>query len=1101
MEDHIRNIKNKLDAFFRKYYTGMLLRGMIMFLSVGGCYFLITLAVEYFLWLSPGLRRVLFWSFIAVELFLFVRFIIIPLLYLFKIRKGLDELTASRLIGAHFPEVNDKLVNLLQLNAQSEKNELLLASIAQRSEELKPIPFQKAIQLSANIKYLKYLTLPAAILLLVWLSGKAISFKDSYNRMVDHTTAYAPPAPFHFEILNDSLTAVEGEAFRLRVTTKGNIAPEMVQLEREGKLSYMQPNRSGIFEYTLQPKKGNTQFYLTANGVVNGPYTLKVLPVPSLLHFDMLLDFPGYTGRKDEKLDNSGNATVPEGTKITWNVRARNTERVELMLPDTVKPFAKNANEFKIYHKVYKSMNYAISSSNNYLQRYEWLGFHINVIRDQAPKISTKRDESAEDINTQVITGEISDDYGLSKLELVVYPEDDLSAETSIVLSRPKGNIDKFRYTFPGNLSLEPGKNYLYYFRVTDNDGLRPGGKSAKSSVYAFFKLTQNAVEKEQLDRQKEQLKDLGKSLKEMQIQGEKLEEITNINRQKNELNYNDQRKLQNFLDRQQQQEALMKEYTKKLQDDLNTFPGETPQTEEFNELLKERLERQQEEIEKNEKLLEELNKYTEKLNKQELEQKLEELAKKQQSNKRSLEQVLELTKRYYVQTRAANIRQALEEQAKAQDSLANYKTENEKEEQSQLNQKFEKTAKELRVLEKENQQLKKPMDLGTDERQEDEIKTDQKEALDKLSTPADSSQASSPQKKAAQKLKKMANEMQSAMSMEGATTLNEDITTLRQILDNLLKFTFDQEEIMETLNTFNQETAQLPQQLKAQNDLKALFEHIDDSLFALSLRQPDIGEMVNNNITEVYYNMNKALERFADNQYYQGVTHQQYTLTAANNLSDFLSNTMDQMQNMMMGQGSGENSFQLPDIIKSQEQLNEQMQKGMKPSQGDKNQDGQKPSEQEGEGKGENGGQQQGEENAEQLFEIYKQQQQLREALKQQLKNITGESERKRADELLRQMERTENALLNNGYSERTLRQMQNLKHRLMELEQAEKLQGEQNERKSTTNRKEYTQNSSNQSPETQESYQELEILQRQVLPLREIYKQKVQRYFKGND
>ena len=1109
MEKQLVLIKRKLSAFLKKYYTGMLLKGGILFLASGGLYFLMTVAIEYFLWLSPGLRTALFWVFVLVETLLFVKFILIPLLYLFRIRKGIDEKTASRMIGAHFSEIDDKLLNLLQLAEQPEKSELLLAGIEKRSEELGNIPFQNAIRLSANFKYLRYLLIPMLLIAVVWLSGKALSFKDSYTRMVNYQTAYTPPAPFEFEILNDSMTAISGVPFLLKVSTSGNLSPETILFERGDAQSYMQPAKNGVFEYTIDPSEESIAFYLRANEVVSGPYQIEVLPVPSLLNFEMGLDYPSYTGKKDEVYDNTGNATVPEGTKIYWEVEAAHTDMVELLLPDSSLTFEREGNLYKLYQSVFKTTPYEITTSNPDLKRFEKLGFRLQVVKDQYPEIKSK--EVTDTLGNKIqkrILGEISDDYGFKKLELIYYREDQPKNEEKVILSRPDGTLDKFLYTFPGALELVEGVNYLFHFRVTDNDALHKG-KSADSEIYSFYAMNENERANIQLEQQKEQIDALGKNIENLEKQESELEELKNINKQKENLSYNDQRKLENFISRQQQQEELMKNYTQKMQENLEQFDQGKEKEDEFNELLEERLERQQLEIERNQKILEELQEISEKIDKEELSNRLEQLAKNQQSNKRNLEQLLELTKRYYVQAKAENIRKDLEEQARVQDSLSTRDDANENITQQELNKRFEESTQKLEELQQENKQLKAPMELGRDQKEEEQAKQEQQKALEQLEKekekdPAQPSAANQNQKNSSQKIRKIAQNIQSAMSMSNAQMIQEDAAMLRQILDNLLKFTFDQEEIMENLNNYDQEHPGLPMYLRRQNDLKLLFEHVDDSLFALSLRRAELSEVVNTNITEVYYNIEKALERFADNQYYQGITHQQYTLTAANNLSDFLSEMLDNMQNMMMGSGSGSGeSFQLPDIIQSQEELNNRMQEGMQKQMGEQKEgerDGDQQGDEQKQGK-EQQGQDQGESMSEQVFEIYKQQQQLRQALENQLKNIQGEGNKSAAKSLTRQMEQIEEELLNNGINAQTLRRMQNLRHQFLKLEDAEQLQGQKKERESTTNRKEYTQNTSNQLPEVQESYQELEILQRQVLPLREIYKQKVQRYFKGND
>ena len=106
----------KLESFIKKFYSNELLRGTIFFIGLGLLYFIFTLFIEYFLWLKPTARTFLFWIFIAVEVFLLLRFIAFPLVKLFKLKKGIDYNEASKIIGDHFNEVGDKLTNFLQLS-------------------------------------------------------------------------------------------------------------------------------------------------------------------------------------------------------------------------------------------------------------------------------------------------------------------------------------------------------------------------------------------------------------------------------------------------------------------------------------------------------------------------------------------------------------------------------------------------------------------------------------------------------------------------------------------------------------------------------------------------------------------------------------------------------------------------------------------------------------------------------------------------------------------------------------------------------------------------------------------------------------------------
>ena len=63
------------------------------------------------------------------------------------------------------------------------------------------------------IKYLKYLSIPLLIWAFTALTGNNSVFNESFNRVVDYKTAYEPPAPFAFLVLNDKLQNIEGQPF------------------------------------------------------------------------------------------------------------------------------------------------------------------------------------------------------------------------------------------------------------------------------------------------------------------------------------------------------------------------------------------------------------------------------------------------------------------------------------------------------------------------------------------------------------------------------------------------------------------------------------------------------------------------------------------------------------------------------------------------------------------------------------------------------------------------------------------------------------------------------------------------------------------------
>ena len=1152
----------------------MLLKGVILFLVLGMLFFLVAMGVEYFLWMNSTGRLVLLLLFIAVELFLLYRYIATPLFYLFRMRKGISNKQASLLIGKHFPEVDDKLYNLLDLAEDKDQSELLLASMEQRSERLKPIPFAKAVDFKENLKYAKYLALPFLIFGLIWLSGNLSSFFGSANRVVNYDMAYQPPAPFSFKLLTNQLDVLDTESVTIQLTTEGEVRPEAIFIIMDGKESLLQ-KQNGIFQYTFSPPMKTTDFRFLANGIQSIDYRLNVLSTPSIQDFKVKLDYPNYTNRSSETLKGTGNATIPEGTQVTWEVTGQHTERIRLITKDTAMAFAKTGELFSLSRGVYSDFPYELATSNENVSDYEKLAYRFNVIRDAYPTIKAKQVLDSLNPNVSYYAGEATDDYKLSSIKLICYPDDDDDAKQVIALGKPNTNFNQFYYTFPSGLTLEEGKNYSFYFQATDNDAIHKG-KTAKSQVFSMALLNQDQLKNKELESQQNLINDMDRSLEKFKEQKETLREINQDQKEKQQLNFNDQNQIRDFLQKQEQQENMMQKFSKELKENLQ----KSEKDDKLNQLLQERLERQEKEAEKNAKLLEELNKIADKINKEELAQKLEELAKKQQNSERSLEQLLELTKRYYVTEKAAQLARDLDVLAKKQELLSELKVGQDfsNEEQEKLNEEFEKLSQEMEELKKDNEALKKPMDLNLDKDKEEGVKQDQKEALEQINKHEGSEESSSSeekeksaktasqkQKSAAQKMKEMSEQLSesSAGGASGGSSVAEDAEMLRQILENLVTFSFKQEGLYEALSEADRDLPQFSGIVRDQQELRGLFEHVDDSLFALSLRQAELSEFVNEQITEVYYNIDKSLESLAESQIYQGVSYQKYVLTASNTLADFLANLMDNMnQSMQMGQGEGQSGegFQLPDIIKKQGDLKEKMdgmgqsgqgqpqsggegkgKNGEGDQEGEQGTDGKQGNEGQGEngksgangkdgegegnngenGKGEggekgegksgrngegeggsgNGQGQPSEAELQEIYEIYKEQQQLRQQLEQQLENMINNDDRKLGEKLMRQMEDFENDLLENGVTQRGLSKINNINYELLKLKNAAMKQGKKPERESNTNKTRF-QNPITTKPAALQKYRdEIELLNRQALPLRQNYQNKVREYFKTND
>ena len=1131
-------LEQKIESFIRKYYSNELLRGLIFFLAIGLSYFLITLIIEYFLWLNPGGRAVLFWSFVTVELVLFFRFICIPLARLFKLTKGIDINQASMMIGNHFPEVSDKLINTLQLRHNT-TSDLALASIAQRSKELEPVPFTLAIDYRKNSKYLKWLLVPVIIFLVVNFSSGNAAFGSSYDRMLHYNKAYEPPAPFSFFVVSDSLTALEGKNFTIEVSTEGDQIPESAQIHFGESQFYMKKEAGGRFTYVIERPSEDTQFYFTANQVTSMPYNLKVIRTPFISDFTMRLTYPGHTGKGSEIIKNTGTVSVPEGTRISWRLDAQETNKIEWITRDTSLVFDKGNDVFTLARNIYTNTPYTIATSNASLSRYESLDYVVRTIPDAYPKIKVEMKKDTVDGLQNYHYGQISDDYGLRSLNLVYFDENNPDKLIKDTISISKSTVYNFISAFPGNYLLVDGTSYGYYFEVRDNDAIHRY-KTSRSETFHYRKLSTTELEEQQLQQQEKSISGLDQSVKKFEKQTKELEDLKMLQKEKENLNFNDQQRLKSFFDRQKQQDKMMREFSENLRKNLQDFNYMPEQKDDVNDMLQERLIENEDVLRQREKLLEELKEAQDKLGKEELSEKLDQLAKQNSNSKRSLKQLVELTKRFYVQKKMERISKEMEKLGQEQMDLSKDPESNTPEKQKALNEKFEQLEKSIEDLKKENEELKSPMDVPEDVPMQESIKEDQREAEDLLNKKEEGAQekAGQKQKQAGQKMKQLGKQMMSEMSQSSGQEMQEDVNMLRQILDNLVEFSFEEEGLMDKFKIMDNRNPKFSSSLVMQGELKDNFQHIDDSLFSLSLRRPELEEIINSQLTNIDYSLDQALERLSDNRIPQGTSSQQYVVSGANTLAELLSDVLDNMQNQMammskgsngipmpgsrpkQGQGAGQ---QLSDIIMSQEDVNKKIGEGEKEGnsgqKGNTNGDGKEGDQgqgNEGGAKQGQGGQQNGEtgqgggqgangmnqglseSEMENLYNIYKQQQEIRKQLEDYIEDHGLMEE---AGNLLKEMEKAENDLLENGLNSENRNRLNNVQHELLKLKEAENEQGEDDKREARTSYDTFTNPVSDFTPQAAEYFNNKEILNRESLPLQGDFKLKVQLYFNKND
>ncbi|HRH39946.1 MAG TPA: hypothetical protein PK760_16465, partial [Flavobacteriales bacterium] len=315
-----------------------LIRGLLYSMGLMVSVFMLATLLESLGHFGTAVRSFLFWSTIVAVAVVAARFIVLPTIKLFRLGTIISHEEAARIVGTHFTEVRDKLLNTLQLHEMSgskqQQHELIEAAIAQRSRELGPVAFVNAIDLRRNTRYLRYALPPLAVLLILLVAAPSL-ITDPAERLIEHGKDFKPAAPFQFMVVNDTLEVREEEDFELQVDMVGSVLPQQVDLEVGGQHIPMVKQGAARFVHRFRNVRDDIEFKMSAEGFGSDEHVLRVVAHPMVLDFSIAIDYPPYLGLPNETRSNTGDLTVPAGTRLTWNVNARSADGMRFVFDDT----------------------------------------------------------------------------------------------------------------------------------------------------------------------------------------------------------------------------------------------------------------------------------------------------------------------------------------------------------------------------------------------------------------------------------------------------------------------------------------------------------------------------------------------------------------------------------------------------------------------------------------------------------------------------------------------------------------------------------------------------------------------------------------------
>ena len=318
---------SKLDKFIRKYYLNQLIRGGILTLLSLLVLFIFISILEHYMNFDVMFRTFLFWTYIIINSIIISKFILAPILQLLKISKGLKHKDAAKIIGNHFKEIDDKLLNVLELVEMNENNDLINASIDQKTASISPVPVLNAINFKSNIKKGNWLLIPFILLFVLFISGKKHVITDSSERIIKHNTFFEPEAPYNI-IFEQELLAEQYNDYFFKIKIEGNEIPNNFLIEYENNRFLMHNKNKNTHQYLFKNIQKNKIFRINGGGYKSKNYKIKVIPKPIIKNVTTIIIPPKYTRLENEKYNSLEDIAVAEGSLVKWIIEYENVDSV-----------------------------------------------------------------------------------------------------------------------------------------------------------------------------------------------------------------------------------------------------------------------------------------------------------------------------------------------------------------------------------------------------------------------------------------------------------------------------------------------------------------------------------------------------------------------------------------------------------------------------------------------------------------------------------------------------------------------------------------------------------------------------------------------------
>ena len=294
------------------------------------------------------------------------------------------------------------------------------------------------------------------------------------------------------------------------------------------------------------------------------------------------------------------------------------------------------------------------------------------------------------------------------------------------------------------------------------------------------------------------------------------------------------------------------------------------------------------------------------------MQQGLENIQLNNKELEKQIDRDIALMRRLEMEQRVESVVQQMDELADRQEQLARdvesgSDSGDAQARQDEMRQQFEELKEEIRAIEKAYKEMDERVNFESDRSLEQSIDEQQSEAQRQLQR-GKAGKAGKSQRQASEQMRKLSSHLADQLQEAEQQELAEDATAIRQLLRNLLRLSFKQEELMGRVSSTVVQDPKYQNIIVEQNGIKSDFRGIEDSLGAIARRQVKVAASISKEVAEINVNVAKSLSEllqmnqsfYANSRNTKASRSMQYAMTSLNNLTLILAESLDEMQRQM---------------------------------------------------------------------------------------------------------------------------------------------------------------------------------------------------------